>query len=346
MTDADVSDATPEQPLAEWVRLLDALTDNVARVIFGKRDLIRLALIPLLARGHLLLEDVPGVGKTMLARALARSIDAKFGRVQFTPDLMPLDITGSSVFLPNRGEFEFKPGPIFTDVLLADEINRATPRTQAALLECMAERQVTVDGTTHPLAPVFLVMATLNPIEQMGTWPLPEAQLDRFLLRLSIGYPDAEAELEVLEAQQKLLKHPIESLGPVLSQAEVRVLQEAVTRVAIEPNVRRYIVDLASATRADEAFRLGVSPRGSLALMRSAQAFALLHGRMFVAPPDVQAILPHVWSHRLLLHPQAALAGTTMADALAGLIERVSVPLDRSGTPATTTTRPDDGGQR
>lgn len=282
--------------------LAERLITNVESVIHGKRETIELAVVALLARGHLLLDDVPGVGKTVLARALAASIDLKFRRVQFTPDLMPSDITGASVFNPGTASFSFVPGPVFTNILLADEINRATPRTQSALLECMAESQVTADGATYALPDPFLVIATQNPVECHGTYRLPEAQLDRFMVRGAIGYPAARAEMAVLKGQLHQAAHPVAALRPVLNAAELASLVAASAAVHIADEVLAYIAGIVDATRKDHRVRLGVSPRGALALMRAAQALALLDGRDFVEPANVKALAVPVLAHRIILN--------------------------------------------
>ncbi len=305
--------------------LSERVIANVERVIVGKRPVIELAVVALLCEGHILIEDVPGVGKTMLARALAASLGCTFRRLQFTPDLLPSDVTGVSVFNQKTGEFEFRPGPIFTHILLADEINRATPRTQSALLECMAERQVSVEGQPRPLPRPFLVMATQNPIEYEGTFPLPEAQLDRFLLRLRIGYPSFDDERQMTLNLQH--RHPIETLGPVADGAEVLRLQEQVTAVAVEDSVRDYIITLVRATRDHPDVALGASPRGTLALLRSSQALAAMAGRAYVLPDDVKRLAPFVLAHRLLLKPDAQLRGRTAEDVVQSVVERVPVPV-------------------
>lgn len=298
---------------------------QVQRVILGKPRAVELATVGLLAGGHVLIEDIPGVGKTMLARAIAKSIGGSFRRIQFTPDLLPSDITGVSVFDPSSKEFKFRPGPIFANVVLADEINRASPKTQSALLECMEEFQVTVDGVTHPLPRPFFVIATENPIESHGSvYPLPESQLDRFLLRLRIGYPSPSDEVDILESQQ--LRHPIEDVRPVLSAEEVLELQRAVREVYVDRSVKSYIVQLADATRRHEAVLLGASPRASIALMRCSQALAALRGREFVTPDEVKFLAPNVLSHRLVLRAGArGRAEEVVADCLA----RVPVPVVR-----------------
>ncbi len=305
--------------------LSERVIANVERVIVGKRPVIELAVVALLCEGHILIEDVPGVGKTMLARALAASLGCTFRRLQFTPDLLPSDVTGVSVFNQKTGEFEFRPGPIFTHILLADEINRATPRTQSALLECMAERQVSVEGQPRPLPRPFLVLATQNPIEYEGTFPLPEAQLDRFLLRLRIGYPSFDDERQMTLNLQH--RHPIETLGPVADGAEVLRLQEQVTAVAVEDSVRDYIITLVRATRDHPDVALGASPRGTLALLRSSQALAAMAGRAYVLPDDVKRLAPFVLAHRLLLKPDAQLRGRTAEDVVQSVVERVPVPV-------------------
>ena len=312
-------------------RTLDELVD-VARqvsaamqtVISGKPGAVRLALTVLLAEGHILIEDVPGVGKTQLAKALARSIDCSVRRVQFTPDLLPSDITGVSAYNQERREFEFKPGPIFANVVLGDEINRASPKTQSALLESMEERQVTVDGTTYQLEPPFMVIATQNPVEMEGTYPLPEAQRDRFMTRISIGYPDRESELSMLDTHGS--SSPLDQLKPVAHASDVRALVAAVREVHVSDSIRRYIIDLVNATRMSAELRLGASPRAALHLLRASRAYAALDERDFVIPDDVQALAVPVLAHRLL--PSAeAMVGREMPDqVLSAIIRRLPLP--------------------
>jgi len=301
-----------------------ALIQEVETVIVGKRHPVELATIALMCSGHVLIEDIPGVGKTMLAKALARSLGATYHRVQFTPDLLPADITGTSVFNQKTAEFSFRPGPVFTNVLLADEINRATPKTQSSLLECMDEFQVTVDGSAHELEPPFFVIATENPIEYRGTYPLPEAQLDRFLLRISMGYPQPQEEIEVLDRQVK--RHPIYSVKPVVSREEVLRMQEQVKEVHLDASVKEYLVALVTATRQHPMLSLGASPRASLGLMRTGQARAAVYGRDFVLPDDVKAMAPAVLCHRLLLKPEARARQTDPEQIVSEVLDRVPVP--------------------
>jgi len=306
----------------ELARKLEA---NLGRVIRGKETALRHAVTALLAGGHLLLEDVPGVGKTVLAKALARSIQGEFRRVQFTPDLLPGDITGVSIFHPKEGTFEFREGPVFTNILLADEINRATPRTQSALLEAMEERQVTADGLTRILPRLFFVVATQNPIELAGTFPLPEAQLDRFLLMLTLGYPDADVEAELLERHRTA--HPLDALGPVLTLEDVQGIQRAVPEVHVEAALRRYIVELVVRTRRHKEALLGASPRASQGLMRAAQALALLEGEAFVRPEHVKSLAPSVLGHRVIVRPAARVAGLTPRHIVQEALRGATVPV-------------------
>jgi MoxR-like ATPase len=277
----------------------ERIVDNVSQVIIGKRGEIRLTVLGLLCQGHILIEDVPGVGKTMMARALARSIGAAFSRIQFTPDMLPSDVTGVSVFNQRTREFEFRPGPIMSQIVLTDEINRATPKTQASLLEAMEERQVTVDGVTYPMPTPFLVLATQNPIEYEGTFPLPEAQLDRFFLRISLGYPVLPDEIRMLEGQQ--LQHPLDTLQPAATVDEVLKAQRQVRSVRVADELKRYILDLVTATRKHHEIYLGASPRGSLALFRAAQAHAALAAREYVLPDDIKAIAVPALAHRMII---------------------------------------------
>ncbi|MBM3138941.1 MAG: MoxR family ATPase [Chloroflexi bacterium] len=304
--------------------LAERILANIERVIIGKTHEARLALITLLCGGHLLIEDVPGVGKTMLARALARSTGGQFSRIQFTPDLLPSDVTGVSVYRQGTGSFEFRPGPIMAQVVLTDEVNRATPKTQSALLEAMEERQVTIDGVTHPMPQPFMVMATQNPIEYEGTFPLPEAQLDRFFMRVHLGYPSPTDEVLVMDAQQR--RHPIESLTDVTSPAEVLELQKAVRDVYVDPLIKQYIVSLVNATREHESAYLGASPRGSLSLMRACQAYGMLDGRDFVQPDDVKLLAYSTLGHRVIVAPGARVRDIDSAQIVDECIERVPVP--------------------
>ena len=303
------------------------IRDNIEQVVEGKPDVVRLALVVLLAEGHLLIEDVPGVGKTMLAKALARSIDCTVRRVQFTPDLLPSDVTGVSVFDQVRREFEFKPGAVFANIVLGDEINRASPKTQSALLEAMEERQVTVDGTTYVLERPFMVVATQNPIEMEGTYPLPEAQRDRFTARVSMGYPSRSAELDMLDTHGRT--DPLEDLEPVADAAEVRKLIEVVQSVHVADAVKQYVVDLVTATRSSPDLRRGASPRSTLQLLRAARAQAALEGRDFVLPDDVQSLAVSVLAHRLLPTPEAQVDRRTTEAVVADLVRRTAVPPDR-----------------
>lgn len=277
---------------------IEQLTQNLGRTIVGKSEAIRLVLVALLSGGHALLEDVPGVGKTLLAKSLARSIDGHFQRIQCTPDLLPADVTGTNIWNPRTGEFEFLPGPVFANVLLTDEINRATPRTQSALLEVMEEQQVTTDGVSRPVPHPFFVIATQNPVEYQGTFPLPEAQMDRFALSLSLGYPTETEELQMLQRLQQSVT--VEALQPCISLAEVQELRRLCTQINVETHLQRYILDLVRATRQDEETMLGVSPRGTIALHRATQASALLAGRDYAIPDDVKFLAPHVLAHRII----------------------------------------------
>ncbi|HIQ19674.1 MAG TPA: MoxR family ATPase [Planctomycetes bacterium] len=298
---------------------------NVERVIVGKRRQIVLSLVAWFCEGHILLEDVPGVAKTMLARALARSVGCSFKRIQCTPDLLPTDVTGASVFNQKTTEFEFRPGPIFAQIVLADEINRATPRTQSALLEAMAESRVTVDGVSHRLEPPFLVVATQNPIDHEGTFPLPEAQLDRFLMRFSLGYPSMQEELRMLEMLQK--EHPLERIGPVVSPQELRACQLAVRDVHVDAKVRQYILQIVQQTRRSDDLSLGASPRATIALFRAAQALAVASGRNYVQPDDVKRVASPVLTHRLILRPESRLRKITAEQIVEDIVEEVPVPV-------------------
>ncbi len=300
------------------------IIDNIGRVIVGKEFEARLALVAFVCRGHLLLEDVPGVGKTMLARTLARSVGCRFSRIQFTPDLLPSDVTGVSVYQQQTGGFEFRSGPIMAELVLADEINRATPKTQSSLLEAMEEQQVTVDGVTHPLPQPFMVMATQNPIEYEGTFPLPEAQLDRFLMRVRLGYPSPTDEVLVMDAQQT--RHPIDDLGEVTNRTEVLELQQAVREIYVDPLIKRYIVNLVTATRSHESVYLGASPRGSLSLMRVAQAYSMIEGRDFVQPDDIKLLAYATLGHRVIVSPSARVREIDSAQIVDEAIERTAVP--------------------
>jgi len=300
------------------------IAENVERVIIGKRGQVELAVMTLMCGGHLLVEDVPGVGKTMLARSLARSSGCAFARIQFTPDLLPSDVTGVSIYNQKSGDFQFRPGPLLTQIVLADEINRATPKTQSALLEAMEERQVTVDGVTHRTPRPFMVMATQNPIEYEGTFPLPEAQLDRFLIRLELGYPGAHDEVAMMDRQ--LHSHPLEELEPVCGPDDVAALQAAVHDIFVDVLIKQFIVALTDATRNHDSVYLGASPRGSLALQRLGQARALLDGRDFVLPDDVAALAYPALGHRLILNAQARVKGLTAAQVVEQCRERLPVP--------------------
>jgi len=307
--------------------ILEAVLRNVEGVIVGKRDEVELALIALACQGHLLIEDVPGVGKTVLAKSLARSIGCQFKRIQFTPDLLPSDVTGVSIYNQKTGEFEYRPGPVIAQVVLADEINRATPKTQASLLEAMEERQVTVDGTTYEMPRPFMVLATQNPIEYEGTFPLPEAQLDRFMLRLKLGYPARDDEVIILDRQQ--YSHPVEALEQVTSSDDLLAAQAEVRQVHVNAELRQYIVDLSSATRRHPDVYLGASPRGSLALFRAAQARALLRGRDYAIPDDVKALAESALAHRLIVNPSARVRGVGATEILAEILRAAPVPGNR-----------------
>ncbi|MCP4811301.1 MAG: MoxR family ATPase [Planctomycetaceae bacterium] len=298
--------------------------NNVENVIVGKRPQLILSMVSWFSEGHILLEDVPGVAKTILARALARSVGCEFKRIQCTPDLLPTDVTGASIFHPKTTEFEFRPGPIFSQLVLADEINRATPRTQAALLEAMAERCVTIDGITHSLKPPFLVLATQNPIDHEGTFPLPEAQLDRFLMRFSLGYPKMDEELQMLDLLQH--RHPLEDLQPVITVDELLACQDAIRDIHVDEKVRQYLLQIVHDTREHEDLALGASPRASIALFRSGQAMAAVRGRTFVQPDDIKRVAGPILNHRVILKPDSRLRKVTAEDIISDIVAEIAVP--------------------
>ncbi|WP_226584343.1 AAA family ATPase [Halobacillus litoralis] len=303
---------------------------NIRKVMVGKEEAALLSVVALLAKGHVLLEDVPGVGKTMLVKTLAKSLDCNFKRIQFTPDLLPSDVTGVSIYNPKSMEFEFRPGPILGNIVLADEINRTSPKTQSALLEGMEETSITVDGQTVPLGEPFFVMATQNPIEYEGTYPLPEAQLDRFLLKMEMGYPTAKQEMEMLTRTSN--SHPIDEISAVLSREELVELQQEVSNVYVDRTVNRYIIDLVTSTREHEGVYLGVSPRGSMALMKAAKAYAFIHDRDYVVPDDVQHMAPYVLSHRMILTSEARFEGKDAKSIIEDLLSSTSIPVKRNNS--------------
>jgi MoxR-like ATPase len=313
-----------EQKASQVTEIAGRITESVERVLIGKREQVQLTLVALLAEGHVLLEDVPGVAKTMLARALAKSLDCTFKRIQCTPDVLPNDITGASIFNPKTTEFEFRPGPLFAHFVLADEINRATPRTQSALLEAMAEQQISADGRVYELASPFFLIATQNPIDHEGTFPLPEAQLDRFLMRLSLGYPQIEEELTLLQRVQR--NHPIDEVKAVASPKELLQAQAAIRETQVDPKVADYLLRIIHATREHDAIRLGASPRAAIALLRAAQAYAAVQGYSFVLPDDIKQLVPPVLGHRLILRPESRLRKLTVSEVLQNILNHVSVP--------------------
>jgi MoxR-like ATPase len=320
-------------PSIEMVqRLGEEVRKNVARVIIGKPDVIDLLLVALLSNGHVLIEDVPGMGKTVMAKALARSLGASFQRIQGTPDLLPMDVVGVSYYDQGHNEFVFRQGPVFAHILLVDEINRTTPRTQSSLLEAMAERQVTVERDTMPLPSPFLVLATQNPIEQEGTFPLPEAQLDRFLMRVQVGYPTEEEELQIL--QRFKVEEPLETLQPVITAEQIKSLQETIRKVYWQPEVERYLLAIVRATRNQDAIQLGVSPRGTLALYRACQAYAALHGRDFVLPDDVKLLAPSVLAHRLITSARTRMRGKRTLEIISEIVQATAVPVEIIAPPA------------
>jgi MoxR-like ATPase len=317
-------DEKPPRDFQEFRDAFERVAFNVERTIHGKTEAIRLTLVCLVAEGHLLLEDVPGVGKTMLAKSIARSIDCTWRRIQFTPDLLPTDVTGVSVWDQRSGEFEFKPGAVFANICLGDEINRASPKTQSALLECMEERQVTVDGVTHRLEEPFMVIATQNPIEHEGTYPLPESQLDRFMMRLSMGYPERPSELEILDRHGD--HQVLEELEPVADATQISVLIKMARDVYVADSLRSYIVDISEATRDHPDIYLGASPRASLYLLKASRALASSKGRDYVVPDDIKELAIPILAHRVLLVPEAQMRGTRAEDVLSGLLAAVSIP--------------------
>ena len=306
------------------IKTAQLVIDNTSKVIVGKRDVIELAVATLIAQGHLLIEDVPGVGKTMLAKSLATSIGCSFNRIQCTPDLLPSDITGLSIYNQQNGQFEFRQGPLMSQVVLADEINRATPKTQSALLESMEEHQITVDGVTHPLHAPFIVLATQNPIEYEGTFPLPEAQLDRFLMRINLGYPSVEEELEIISEQE--MAHPITVLESVTTPSGILEMQEAVNSIYVDSLIREYIVKLTESTRSHPEVYLGASPRASLGLFKTARSLALIRERDYVMPDDVKFLAPTVLSHRIILAPSARMQGIRSMDIVDNLLSELAIP--------------------
>lgn len=307
--------------------VIESILKNIDRVIIGKRPITQLSLVALLAEGHMLLEDVPGVGKTMMVRALSASISANFKRIQFTPDLLPSDVTGTNIFNPRDQEFVFRPGPIMGNIILADEINRTSPKTQSALLEGLEEASVTIDGVTRKLEQPFFVMATQNPIEYEGTYPLPEAQLDRFMLKVKMGYPTVQEEIEVLSRAQ--FRHPIEDISPVATLEDIRTLQAQVKQVIVENEVKRYIVEISNKTRSHSSVYLGVSTRGALALMKAGQAYALIQGRDYVIPDDIQYLAPFVLSHRIILKPEVRYSGVTQESLIKEMVANTSIPVQK-----------------
>ncbi|RUL51716.1 AAA family ATPase [Lysinibacillus antri] len=306
---------------------IEAIIENIEKVMIGKREVAELSVIALLSGGHVLLEDVPGVGKTMMVKALAKSVGAEFKRIQFTPDLLPTDVIGVSIYNPKTLQFEFRPGPIVGNIILADEINRTSPKTQSALLESMEEASVTIDGKTLNIQKPFFVMATQNPIEYEGTYPLPEAQLDRFLLKIKMGYPNAHEEIEVLRRSER--SEPIMDLTPVISLDELLALQDQVRNVYVDDSVKSYIVQLARATRTVSEIYLGVSPRASIALMKASQAYAKMQDRDFVKPDDVQYLAPFVFAHRIILKPEARYEGVTTEELINRIISKSVIPIKR-----------------
>jgi MoxR-like ATPase len=306
---------------------IEKILENIEKVMIGKRNVAELSLVALLAGGHVLLEDVPGVGKTMMVRALAKSVNANFRRIQFTPDLLPSDVTGVSIYNPKEMEFQFRPGPLMGNIILADEINRTSPKTQSALLEGMEEASVTIDGVTHKLPKPFFVMATQNPIEYEGTYPLPEAQLDRFLLKMKMGYPDIAEEMEVLNRAQK--QPPIEDLYPVIDLEGLLALQQEIKEVFVDHTLKRYIVDIVSGTRSYRGVYLGASPRGSIALMKAAQAYAYMYGRDYCLPDDIQYLAPFVLGHRIILKSEAKFEGISAEEVVNQVVARIHVPVKR-----------------